>query len=103
MGGIETYTDGSKYTGSFLRGAKHGFGTYQTGTGSILFVGVMADDKMHGYGTIEFPDDSKYVGNVTYGLREGVGTLQLANGSSYAGEWLQDQQDGKGTDTDTSG
>lgn len=88
--GTYTWSDGSKYVGSWKNDKEHGEGTFTRSDGR-KYVGSWKDGKFDGQGTYTWPDGSKYVGMFKDGKFDGQGTLTLPDGSKYVGSW----KDGK--------
>ena len=57
--GTMLFSDGSKYTGQWKNGKKHGKGREIRFNGGIV-TGYYADDRPHGYGTYTFLNKAKY-------------------------------------------
>lgn len=101
--GTFTYTDGSKYTGQWKDGKKHGQGSMST-IGSRYFppsiqwkyTGEWKNDKMDGEGTETYLDGRKYVGSWVNGQKSGQGTITTSK-YEYSGEWKENKKNGQGT------
>ncbi|GMF10982.1 unnamed protein product [Phytophthora lilii] len=81
---------GEKYEGDFLRGLKHGRGTWQTRNGDQyngeLKLGLYEGKGVCVYGT----SGDVYDGEFVRGLRHGRGELRFRNGSNYNGGFRLD-------------
>ena len=82
--GILTFSNGSKYIGSFKNGEPSGFGTlyYKNDTDQSV-TGIFIDGKINGNGTMSAKDGYFYFGNFKNGLRHGRGFSEYSNGSKY--------------------
>ena len=82
VNGEAQYDDGSKYIGTFLGTAKHGYGEYFYLDGS-RHIGGYQNDSINGMGTYFFNDGSKYVGEFVDGLYHGEGIYYYREDSPY--------------------
>jgi hypothetical protein len=57
---------------------------------------VDADNNPHGYGLMQYSDQSSYEGEWFRGVPNGRGKLTESNNDTYEGEWLHDQAHGFG-------
>ena len=71
---VETYGDGSFYSGEFLGGLRHGKGFFQYSDGGT-YEGNWRNGQMDGYGVLYYPNRQK----------------------AYEGFWIKDKFHGKGT------
>lgn len=129
--GYGTFTDedGSKYTGNWKAGLKHGHGTYTYGSQSKspgdkyvgawahglkegqgvytdklgVYQGEFKNDLRNGQGTYTWKKGDKYVGEWREGVQEGQGTLTFENGDQYVGEFKNNRFDGHGVLTQSNG
>lgn len=75
------------YQGDYdRRGQKHGQGV-QTWSNGDVYVGTFSDDLRNGQGTLTFADGSEYVGNWSLNLMHGLGTRRFPNGDVYTGPY----------------
>ncbi len=81
-----SYDSGAVYTGTLLKGKKHGKGTLVYPNGE-KYVGTWADGKKHGFGVYSFPDGEEYTGEWKNGRRHGPGTYTWQNGDTIKGQW----------------
>jgi len=73
-------------------------GTLWTGNpSSPKYVGGIRYAKMHGPGTMTYPNGEEYVGEWKNDKRDGRGTYIWPTGQRYEGEWKNDQRHGRGT------
>ena len=106
-----------KYTGSFCRGSRNGFGRLVTRDGSLyegdFFRGKLEGDGISlenglkyrgnfrggvkwGKGQEDWPDKTVYVGDFVNGLKHGKGKFTWANGNRYKGGFESGSISGKG-------
>jgi len=100
--GVYMYKDGSKYSGEFKNGKRHGFGNLKL-SGGTEFIGQSKQDVFYGNGTIMYPSGDKYVGEIKNNKRNGKGTYTFKNGLTSSGEWKDNKAVGKHTTSDTEG
>ena len=115
--GTEVDYDGDTYTGYFLNGLKHGYGTLIYSNGDIQeglweqgyitgqcsyswssgnkYVGEFKNDKLNGPGTFT-GQEFTYEGDWYDDKRHGEGTFTHSNGIEYSGQWNNDQMHGEG-------
>ncbi|OWZ18881.1 Radial spoke protein 1 [Phytophthora megakarya] len=87
---------GEKYEGDFLRGLKHGHGTWQTRTGD-QYDGELKHGLYDGKGICVYgASGDVYDGDFVRGLRHGRGELRFRNGSIYRGSFRLDNFHGFG-------
>ena len=79
-----TYSDGSKYIGSFKDGKPSGFGTlYYKNDLDQIVTGTFINGKINGNGTMSAKDDYFYIGQFKDGFRHGRGFSKYPDGSEY--------------------
>lgn len=121
--GVETRSDGHKYTGQWSHDLYHGYGQLQKVNGSV-YKGFFHTGTYHGYGTLKKQDGNYdgqfchgtyhgegtlthaglvYKGSFYYGLKHGNGTMTESNGNIYSGHWRKDRRDGHGLYTTSDG
>ncbi|KAE8894330.1 hypothetical protein PF005_g2639 [Phytophthora fragariae] len=87
---------GEKYEGDFLRGLKHGRGTWQTRSGD-QYDGELKQGLYDGRGVCVYgASGDVYDGEFVRGLRHGRGELRFRNGSTYSGAFRLDNFHGFG-------
>ena len=91
-------TDAFVYTGNFLNGKYHGWGTIWWVDGSV-YTGQWVDGERTGTGIMRWADGSTYIGEFTHNAYNGQGTLCFANGDIYSGEWVSGMHNGEGVYT----
>lgn len=88
-----------KYTGEWLDGKKHGFGTFVYGNGA-KYEGEWIQDQRDGRGTYWIKEHGKlrkqYAGDWHHDKRHGTGTFFYDDGGRYDGEWVYNQREGVG-------
>jgi hypothetical protein len=84
--GSATLSDGTRYTGGWQFGYRHGKGklTYSDGR---EYVGEFHDGQKHGLGTMSYPDGRTYTGQYQKGQRTGSGTMSYPNGRKVTGQF----------------
>jgi hypothetical protein len=91
--GRMTYQDGSMYIGRWLKGARHGKGTYTFLNGSV-FLGEFCSDTIHGTGVLTWSNGGRYVGQWRNGVRHGHGTEFRPDGTiRFNGVWIDGQRE----------
>jgi hypothetical protein len=93
--GRRAYTDGARYSGSFLHGVRDGHGVCRELNGDEYDGGWLADER-HGHGTLRYANGGVYEGSFSGGARAGHGLMRFPNGSSYEGQWHKDAFHGIG-------
>lgn len=91
--------NGSKYTGQFKNGMKHGRGRWVKKQGvakTNTYEGDYFMDKKHGYGVFNWASGNIYKGNYKDDERHGYGEMFWIDGSIYKGEWIKGIQHGYG-------
>lgn len=94
--GICVYNDGLMYEGNWVLNKEHGRGQLMTGDRQVIYSGDWLDGFMHGYGTYNFSNGDQYVGDWREGNRHGRGDYTFVNGCRYTGEWKDNKRSGKG-------
>ena len=85
--GDMTYVNGSKYSGSFKNGKRHGYGKYYDSDGSC-YEGGFYDDHFHGKGKFVWADGIYYEGQWRRGAMHGRGEEGTSDGLvRYSGLW----------------
>ncbi len=90
-----TSLDNGSYSGQFVNGKFHGWGTYTWNDGSI-YEGNWDNGQRTGQGTLLWADGSKYAGYFDSSQREGYGVMTWADGTVYEGSWLDNEKSGYG-------
>ena len=125
--GIYTYSDGSKWDGTWENNKLNGYAITYYADGSINQEGIFKDDKFlyaqkktksalpncvgswsttnwdNCIGTYTLDNGNKHVGNFRNGKPHGQGTRTYARGSKYVGEYKNGKRDGQGTFTSANG
>jgi hypothetical protein len=85
--GSATLSDGTRYTGGWQFGYRHGNGrlTYPDGR---EYIGEFHDGQKHGLGTMKYPDGRIYIGEFWRGHRTGFGTMTYPSGKNFTGRFL---------------
>ena len=99
--GRHVYKDGSKYTGSYLDGKRHGRGVLRFKNGGY-YEGEWAKDCYEGTGRY-VSAGGVYEGMFRGGELCGRGVFRWANGDVYDGEWAANAADGVGAKTYADG
>ncbi|KDO22090.1 hypothetical protein SPRG_12076 [Saprolegnia parasitica CBS 223.65] len=122
--GTLQYRDGSVYAGTFVKGERHGQGTFSDPTTGDDYDGDWINDTRHGFGKatsgaskesregpwrantmvqghgqdwiLLYPSGDKYSGELQQGRPWGSGTCRYANGSVYTGDWVDGLRQGHG-------
>ncbi len=126
--GVESWPDGSSYSGSYIAGKKHGdtcefvwadrskyegqfrdnnivgFGKYTWPDGRS-YEGEWRDNMMHGQGIFKWPMQGGkiYQGEYRFDKKHGYGEISWPDGRKYAGQWADGKQHGHGTYTNSKG
>lgn len=100
--GIEVWSDGSYYLGSFDDGQKEGEGVYFWADGS-RYSGKWSKDEMSGEGCFEWADGRYFKGEFKSGVMHGHGTYVWQDGRSYEGQYQFNKKHGFGTYTYSDG
>ncbi|KAL4494046.1 hypothetical protein ABPG72_016002 [Tetrahymena utriculariae] len=94
--GLMKSAKGEKYyEGEWLKGKRHGKGTFYDEDGSI-YEGEWKDDQMTGKGRLILKDGQQYEGDLVNGIFDGKGYLKYQNGQDYIGEFKQGKLEGEG-------
>lgn len=85
--GTSTFADGTRYTGTWEFGYRHGKGelTYPDGR---KYIGEFHGGNRDGQGTIMYPDGRVYTGEFKAGKRTGNGTMTYPDGRKKSGLFL---------------
>ena len=116
--GVQTWPDGSKYTGYWKDGMANGKGRLIHADGDVFegdwdndkaqgqglymhadgsqYKGEWGDDKQHGYGVETWADGARYEGHYEHGKKHGMGKFKWIDGSTYNGEFFYNNIHGKG-------
>ena len=86
---------GIRYEGTVSHGKVHGKGTLTFPDGRI-YEGEFMGGEIEGEGTYSYPDGRNYVGEFRNGMRNGSGVLEFPSGEIYDGQWLDDKKNGQG-------
>ena len=68
-----------------------------------VYTGEWQDGKMHGRGTLTFPNGEKYTGQWVRGGKHGEGRYVFPNGEKYEGQWRNGMMHGRGVYTFSNG
>lgn len=91
-----TFATGAVYSGSWLSGDRHGFGTQRWPDGSV-YEGQWAESCAEGLGRFLFLDGDVYIGEWRANHFHGRGTYYGADGKPvYTGEWADGEREGWG-------
>jgi len=96
--GIGNYVriDGTKYSGNWVNGYQEGSGTEYYADIMATYTGRFVKGEKHGYGTLEMNDGSKYTGNFENNLISGLGLYIWGDGRKYDGNWRNNKMEGYG-------
>ena len=83
------------YSGKYLHGKKHGYGTIKYKSGDI-YKGEFKYDLFDGVGEYIWVDGLRYKGDWKNGRMNGKGTLTHPSGEKYSGKFKDDKKDGEG-------
>lgn len=84
-----------RYVGEFQNGKMHGAGTIYWPDGRV-FEGRFANDRRQGRGRLSWPDGRVFEGGFVNDRREGEGQLTWSNGNVYTGEFRSNEISGSG-------
>lgn len=87
--------DGTRYVGEFLDNKMHGRGSL-TWPDRRQYIGEWRNGKRHGKATALWPDGRKYIGEIRDDKANGHGAFSWPNGNTYVGEWRNDRRNGFG-------
>jgi hypothetical protein len=92
------------YTGNLdTKLRRHGNGTYQYGAGNTFkYTGDWVRGVKHGHGTFTVPG-ATLTGNFQHGEITGTGTKTFESGATYTGDFLQGEYHGQGSTTNVLG
>ncbi len=85
--GTTTYSDGTRYTGTWEFGYRHGQGELIY-PDSRKYIGEFHAGNRHGQGTMKYPDGRVYNGAFINGKRTGTGTMTYPDGRNISGLFL---------------
>jgi S1-C subfamily serine protease len=88
-------SDGTKYLGNFKNNKLHGQGTLTFPNGAI-YVGTFKNDKLSGQGAFTYPNGTKHVGEYRQNKPNGQGILYYNNGDKYVGIFRKGKRHGEG-------
>ncbi|KAF0689517.1 Aste57867_19020 [Aphanomyces stellatus] len=124
--GTLMFANGDSYVGEFLRGFRHGRGTYTYLKGARVYEGewrrslrhghgkevwrhgerivwsydgAYVDDKKHGVGVERKATQGTYSGTFVNDVKEGSGVMTWPNGDTYDGQWQDGRMCGVGKHT----
>lgn len=84
------FRNGDRYSGSFQRGKRHGYGIMIYQKERIQYYGEWENDSKEGYGVGIYKDGSVYEGRWSHDKKNGQGTFSLSNGYAIRGNWNND-------------
>ena len=84
--GTFTYSDKSKYVGTFSQGLADKEGVFYSKDGKINYKGNLQNGLFHGFGIYKF-GNCEYVGEFKNGLPDGKGTYKSKDGWTYEGNF----------------
>lgn len=93
--GVQRWTDGSVFNGSWKAGSAHGQGKLTKLDGST-YEGSWFEGRKHGEGVEQMVDEGDYKGEFADGLKSGHGAFLWKGGESYEGEFSEDALQGEG-------
>lgn len=94
--GVCLYSDGLMYEGGWVANKEHGKGQLMTADRQLIYTGDWLEGSMHGFGTYNFGNGDRYTGDWREGSRHGKGDYTFRNGCRYSGEWKDNRRSGKG-------
>lgn len=100
--GTFTFSDKTKYVGTFSQGLADKEGVFYSKDGKINYKGDLQNGLFHGFGIYKF-GNCEYTGEFKDGLPDGKGTYKSKNGWTYEGNFKKGVFDGEGIITDSSG
>ena len=95
VAGTATFSDGTRYTGSWEFGYRHGKGELLYPDGR-KYIGEFHAGNKHGQGTMIYPDGRVYTGEYKEGKRSGYGTMTYPGGKKITGQFLDSKYVGPG-------
>lgn len=94
--GVESWSEGATFEGSFRNGQKEGWGCYHWVDGSV-YEGTWLDNVIHGTGAYFGEDGRKsFHGEWRESVIHGVGHYQWCKGREYCGQYKNDRKYGFG-------
>ncbi len=88
------YPNGDMYLGNIADDKKHGYGTYTSTSGS--YMGEWQNDMKHGKGTFCYKNGDKYEGHYKNNMKHGQGKLTAANGEVlWEGKYVNNKKQQK--------
>lgn len=94
--GVESFRDGSYYSGNFFKGEKIGKGEFYFSDGS-KYEGSFKEGKAEGKGIYTYPNGkSVYTGDFKDNVQNGYGELVSATGITYKGQFKDGKKNGNG-------
>lgn len=85
--GTATFSDGTRYTGTWQYGYRHGKGELIYPDGR-KYSGQFHAGNKHGQGNMIYPDGRVYTGEFKQGKRTGFGTMTYPDGKKVSGRFL---------------
>ncbi|PAM95149.1 hypothetical protein B4N84_07660 [Flavobacterium sp. IR1] len=101
--GVYTFANGDKYEGNWLNNDYHGYGVYITKSKDNEYTGYYLNNKKNGYGVKTDANGDKYEGSWLNNDYHGYGVYTFANGDKYEGSWLNNDYHGYGVYTLANG
>ena len=89
------YSDNSSYEGRFLKGNRHGKGSFIFKEGH--YIGLFNKNKKDGEGKLSYYNGESYIGQFKSNTFNGKGKFVYANGDVYKGHWQDGKKEGYGT------
>lgn len=93
--GTYTHKNGVEYQGQFFKLAKSGNGV-QTFPDGTVYTGMFRENLYHGKGNIKFANGDQYKGTFNNGKREHIGSYSYPSGETVVGDWRGDMLHGHG-------
>lgn len=94
--GFILQSNGNSYTGDFLNGKYHGFGTFNMKETNYSYKGDWVNGKQQGEGTEKWLDGASCKAQFVDGVKCGPGVFKWADGSLYKGSFNMNQIEGTG-------
>ena len=88
--GVMAWTNGAKYTGSWINGKREGYGKHIFPSNQVIFLMQLRSNHY----VIIF--HQVFIGNWENGRREGPGARHVGNGDRFEGIWKSDKKEGMG-------
>ena len=95
--GTQTWPDGDKYVGEWIKNKRNGRGTATLADGE-KYVGQWKDGKRNGQGAVTYSNGNIYSGDWKDDQKNGQGTFTFADGNKYVGQIKDDRRSGEGVD-----